>query len=292
MGKILSGATEYTIGDSWADGEYLKIDTGEIVTAAAGGGGGITVDTFSNRPAAGTVGAEFVATDTYMPVRCIDNGSAWKNYYNGFLCTDPPAAGDLSQIHFSLSAGTASLTDVGDGLLFTQSGNNSTSNRDSSWAVAAIPGSGAYTLTVGFMFEYTAIPFSWGGLVVTDGNGATPKGAELVFVGRTTGEYNQRIEVLYETNPTTFSAEEWLPLTIYSPVFFRIYDDRTTNLYFYYSLDGSNFKCCFTLARTAHLTPAYIGVVLGQAGYGSAGGAAVPTTDIRSSMKIFHWSLG
>lgn len=293
MGVIRTGETDLSIG-TISDGEYLKRSGTDIISAAAGGGGGgIAIDTFSNRPAAGTAGAEFVATDTYMPVRCIDNGMAWKNYYNGFLCTDPPAASSLSQIGFSYSSGSATLADVGDGLLFTSTGNNSTSARNSAWAVTAIPESGAYSLTVGMILNITPIAWTWGGLVITDGNGATPKGVTFILCSRNNDEDGIRLETMYETNPTTYnSGEAWNIISHGPTMFMRMSDDRTTNITTAISYDGINFTPSITVARTAFLTPAYIGVCLGQTGGATAGARAVTTSETRSAMRIFHWSLG
>jgi hypothetical protein len=184
-------------------------------------------------------------------------------------------------------------------LLFSQTGNASTSARDNSCAVIAIPGAGTYSLTVGFELIMSSLPFTYGGICLTDGVGATPKLLGIVIQQRqvAVSEPESILSLVYDTNPTTTSSE---PLRNVAPagyarqIFLRITDDRTTNLTFSYSFDNRIWLPYGTaLGRTAFLTPAYAGLYLGQLGTSTAvTGGAVAISKTRSAMKVFHWSLG
>lgn len=252
----------------------------------------IILDTQANRPASAVSGQEFSPTNGCGPVRQIYGASSWGTYYLGLQCTQPPAAASLSQIHFALSDGTASVADVGPCLVMQQTGNNSTSLRDYSAAVQAIPASGAYTFDVGMDIAQIREGYCMCGICVVDGVGPTPKMIDFVM---SQGNYNAAIPSVFiglETNPTTNSSSTggYVPLIGGGGrIFLRYYDDRTTNHSFWMSFDGYHWVRWFEGSRAAFLTPAYIGIAIGQ--QGTAQGGAIATTRTRSILKVFHWKV-
>lgn len=247
---------------------------------------------FASRPAPGIAGRYFVPTDGYDP--CRDTGTAWVTQtIPGFDNINPPSYNDAgwSQIHFTLSAGSTSIAADGDGILLSQTGNNSTSATDVSALVRAIPASGAYTLTVGFEFLFWSGAYTYAGLTVTDGNGATPK---LMFCGpnqRATTEHGGRLSVWNNPSPTGGGANEGYHLQpfIGNKIFLRLTDDRSANIIYYYSFNGRFWQRFTSVGRTSYLTPAYVGVQIGQVGTTDSGALAI--TETRSRARIFHWSL-
>ena len=107
----VSGVTSITVSNG-----TLTDDGGGAVTltTSGGGGGSITSGTYASRPAAGTAGALYLATDVPMLYR--DTGSTWERYpLREVIATQPPAASGFT----GQNAGTATLTDDADGLLYS-----------------------------------------------------------------------------------------------------------------------------------------------------------------------------
>jgi hypothetical protein len=160
--------------------------------------------------------------------------------------------------------------------------------------VLPIPVSGAYSLIVGMELAMNPIPYTGGGICLTDGNGATPKILTLDVLCQL-NSLPLYFQWMYLPNPTTGASAQGLtscPVGIAAgKVFLKIYDDRSANLVLSLSTDGRNWIPVWTIGRTTYFTPAYAGITLIQAGASTGGGAAVPTTQTRSSMRVFHWSL-
>lgn len=246
-------------------------------------GGGIVADTWANRPAAGTEGRLFLPTDGYDP--CRDTGAAWVNQVPlGRDVSNPPAAGSFSQINFA----NTTLTASGDGLRLDGVGDGASGNKYKS-AVVAIPGSGAYALTVGVELIYHDANFPGTGIVITDGTGASAKG-HFFFIYRAGGAYSSYVQ--NGTHPTTFSSTPFtpvFPLRESKRFWMRIADDRTTNLTFSLSGDGVNWPTGPTyligsLGRTSWLTPSHIGLCRFESGVVATGAPA-------TQMRIFDWTL-
>lgn len=287
MGKILSGTTEYTIGDSWSNGEYLKIDTGEIITAAVtgGSGGGVVYDTQANRPAAATQGREFICTDGVLPVRQIDTGSAWMSVYDGLQCSLPPAASTLTSVN---SDASNTFSDINGGLYIKQVGRASSEFMTAH--VTALP-SAPYSFTIGYRIKtLKQAAYCYVGMCLTDGNGATPKLALLATVYRGTGADNLYIGNGYYSSPTTWSADNTITATStyqlgWPVVFLNITDDNTNRIY-KVSCDGIVWTTHELKGRTDYFTPTHGGLVIGQ------NGAGLSSSITTAEAYIFHWSLG
>jgi len=266
---------------SAADDTVQKaLDTLDDHTHPAGTGGGVLYDLQANRPAAGTDGRLFFATDGYFPQ--VDNGATWDTYVDGFKCSSPPASGSLSVIN-----GTdIVLTDEGDGLLYQGNGNGSAGNKYSA-GVVAIPAEGAYTFTMGFDPTYL-LNGEGVGICLTDGTGAN---AKMIIFHCFNSSNVLYLYGQYVTAPGTFNSTPVnvaLPVHLYfQRLYLRIADDRTTNLVFSYNdkFRLGAYTVAGTLAREAWLTPGYAGAC-------GMENAAVSNGLIAKQMKIFHWSLG
>lgn len=109
---------EPALGNPASNGYVLSSTTAGarswVAQTGGGGGGSITSGTYASRPAAGTAGALYFATDVPMLYR--DTGSAWERYpLREVIATQPPAASGFT----AQNAGTATLTDDADGLLYS-----------------------------------------------------------------------------------------------------------------------------------------------------------------------------
>jgi hypothetical protein len=197
---------------------------------------------------------------------------------------NPPTAGSFSQINFA----NTTLAAYGDGLMFTGVGDGSGGNNYTG-AVVAIPGSGAYSLTVGFdLLVHNTDAFGVG-LCVTDGTGASAKLHDFMLY-RASGAYH--LYVQNATFPGTFSSTPLLPtapLKLPNRFWMRINDDRTTNLTFSISPDGVNWPDGIsynvgTVGRTSWLTPAYIGLFRFR-------GGSLTSGKVATQIRVFDWIL-
>lgn len=251
------------------------------VAAHAGGGGGVIYGAYADRPAAGTDGRLYVPTDGYE--LSIDNGVSWDTYVDGFKCTSPPAAASLTAVN---EAAVVTLTDDGDGLLMTQIGSASTSERNCHYltAVPAAP----YTFAVILEPLYIK-PTSWTqiGIVLADGTDiAASKTVHFTMAFGSAGF--PMLSASYQTNGTTGGVyleqiHHCTPL-LQKYVWFRFRDDNTDR-FFEFSGDGRNWEPYFSHGRTTHITPTYIGLTVEQ------GTTSVAATIVRSRHRIVHWSL-
>lgn len=284
MGKIVSGENEFTIGSSWADGQYLKLDTGAIVSAAVSGtgGGGATFDTQANIPTAGTPGALFLPSDGYLLQG--DSGAAWFAYpIHSFKCTAPPAVSSLTAVN-SIAQNT--LTERGDKTLSVlQVGAGGSSTYNTAY-LTALPG-GNYTFTVGVKLNFLRPNNNtYCGITLADGtNAASSKLVPFLF-NNTSSIPN--IALQKWNTVTSWSADyikEGYSTTTLPFLFMQFVDDGT---YRYYKLsgDGVLFHTIYRQSRTDFCTPTHAGLFFGHNGY---------TLDSYRSalhMTIFHWSLG
>lgn len=282
MGKFKSGETECTIGDSWTDGQYLKVDTGEIITAAVtgGAGGGIVYDTQANRPAAGTQGREFIPTDGYGPTRQIDNGVSWDNYYSGLKCMDLPGANTFT----SVNTDDATLVDNAEGVIATLMGTNSSSEKCELYLVS-VP-SAPYSFSVGIqMIDLYITAYSKLGICLT--NSTSDPG--IIWYGIMTAPSDIYMNIQKCSNLTTWNSnyvEVAAPPAMLCGTFFLKITDDNTNRNFWISSNGSYYYKIYSGSRTDYITPTHCGIFLGQSIN------SVATNIIRAKAQFFHWSLG
>jgi hypothetical protein len=262
-------------------------NSGIVIQGGKGDSGpSLIFDTKAGRPAAGTAGRLFVPRNRSL--MAVDNGSTWRPVFDGFEC-EPVVVANQTAINFG---SYVSLTQDGDGASFLNSGDANGANYVAA-SVVAIPGSGAYSLTVGIevlAFHYTTSS-AFLGLCVTDGAGSTPK-LDLFYLLSQNTSYSMSGFVQTWTNPTTWQATASTllipPFMTNRRFFMKLSDDRNANLTFGIGFDGVNFDALLnpiTLARAAFLTPSHIGIMTGH------GAASIATGITRMRARIFHWSL-
>lgn len=262
-------------------------NSGIILGAGKGDPGpNLVADLNANRPAAGSANRLFIPTDYGLPA--IDNGSSWNPTVEGFRCTAPVVA-NYTNINFG---SYVSLTQDGDGAMFLNSGDGNGANYAAA-SVVAIPGSGAYSLTVGFdiMAFHPTQNAGFLGLCITDGAGSTPK-MDLFYLLSMNNSYALGAYTQNWSNPTTWGATittvTMPPFIMRGRLFMRLMDDRNANLTWGIGMDGRNFDsliATITMARATYLTPSHIGVMTGH------GAASVATGTTRMRARIFHWLL-
>ena len=239
----------------------------------------------SARPAAGTVGRIYMATDGYPD--SYDTGSAWVPRVNGLQCANPPLVGAFTTVNHHYS----SLSQDGDGLLLVNMGSNSGTDYLESYLVAAP--AAPYIFTVGFSFQFF-YPAQYVMIGIMLANGTTAGSSSQEFftfcqpgtLGTQTPLYlvvQKYANYAWSANVAGFPLT--FPLSWPANIFMRIRDDNT-NRYFDISTDGRLWVNLYSAARTDFITPTYVGLCTDQQS------SAVATTMIRAQARVFHWALG
>lgn len=191
----------------------------------------------------------------------------------------PPQIGSLT-----ISGATAitTLTNQGSAWLLSQTGAGDINTHG--WAAyTSIPASGAYSFTVGIQSLFCMGAASAGcGICISDGTKYEFFGIRTTPAPACSVMYMSTLDNIVTAD---FNATAAWPTT--GPFFFlRIRDDRVSNLYFDTSADLENWIPMYVMnPRTGRLAPAYIGIMALQQT------ANIPTTLIRSMMKVFHWKI-
>lgn len=118
-GATGSGGAQGATGATGANGTNGATgNTGPIgVTGATGpaGSANVSIGTFASRPAAGTAGRIYIATDSAVGF-AVDNGSAWLPMLGGMVPgVQPPLAATFTAVN----QGTSTLTDANGTLIYT-----------------------------------------------------------------------------------------------------------------------------------------------------------------------------
>lgn len=261
-------ATRLGIG---SPGQLLAVDDDGIPVWQSGGAGGNNIYTaaYASRPASDVEGDLFFPSDGFSVQR--DTGAAWVPWGPLFPLTEPPAVEDFTWGN----QGTATATKTKGGIYITDT-TNSNVNRILYKAAPATP----FTLTIGFMRNSLGVNNEAAGMLLRQ----SADGKQVTFASLFSG--GEKIEITKWSAHTTWvgaykSSGAGLSACYGSPVFFRYYDDGSTNREFSISRDGQNFLTFLSQSRTDYLTIDQIGFYIGMNGSGSSVG-----------MTLMHWSVG
>lgn len=229
------------------NGDVLTADSGAtpgVSWQAGGGGGGVTNlrTTYASRPAAGTAGRLWVATDSLL--NAFDDGAAWHEYYgsspvkatNGFPST-------------WVNQGTAT-SDVTKGGLFVYAPVAGGAN--ARLLVKTAP-TAPYTITIGVIPQVFDVNFHEMGLILRDSGSG-----KFVSLLTSVGVFAQGSKW---TDPNTFNSSYFsIPNHIVEHIYWlRITDDATNRIYSI-STNGIFFTPLFSVGHTDFLTPDQVGV--------------------------------
>ena len=238
------------------------------VTIAASGGSSITQGAFSSRPAAGTAGNVYMATDDL--VESFDTGSAWVDFERGTKISRP-VVGNFTLVN----AGGATLTQTAYGMVFAENNVGSTTDQ-CRLAEISPPASGSWTLTMRFeMSFYFAANFPRFGLFARDsatGNIANfwwaPWGIYYAYEQySSTTAWNSRTAYGGGSGGYT-PLHKWMRLQY-----------TGTNFVFSISNDGQHWVTITTISSTAWLTHAPTGC-----------GIVVNPDNMNYAMNVIGWT--
>ncbi len=139
-----SGVTAATYGDSTHVAQVAIGADGRVTSASsvAISGAGVSLGTFASRPAAGTSGRLYIASDAAVALS-VDNGTAWQPLVGGSVVgVQPPLAATFTAVN----QGSTTLTDSNGTLLYT--GVNDTSSTTFRGYVQSWPSGTTNTNTV------------------------------------------------------------------------------------------------------------------------------------------------
>ncbi len=279
--------TRLPIGSS---GQVLTVASGLPSWATPSGGGGgdsTTSDTYANRPAAGNDGNLFFPTDTMFIQR--DTGSVWETWAPSRRVQDrtaPPTIASSSWTNIN-HAGSTSATDVGSGILLTDTQTGGNTNAYYRFLKKAAP-STPYTIVLGLehYFAYNqpsgTIRFGFIGRQSSDGRilffGYTPSNGSNV-----NGVIRAISIVPTGTSPNlqfTDSATAGNTYMNIPNLIFIKYEDNGTNRIMSVSRDfGNSWIQILSESRTATLT-------VDEVGFGFLIGTA---TNSNMGFTLFHW---
>jgi hypothetical protein len=246
-------------------------------------GGSVLYGTWATRPipSASNLNYTHIPTDGYTQTIC--DGTNWNVFIDEFECVNPPDSTSLTAVNVG---STVTIADDGDGLIITQLGSASSTERNCHF-LTSIP-SAPYKFEV-VMQPLYLYPAAWVqmGIVLTDGtNIAASKSVHFCLCFGTSGF--PTLSATAQTNGTTVTVylEQIHNCTtlIQKYVWFRFRDDNTTR-FFEFSGNGRNWITYFSHGRTTHITPTYIGLTVQQ------GTSSVANTIIRSLHRIVHWKM-
>lgn len=190
---------------------------------------------------AGTAGRLYFASDA--PYLAFDDGSS-VNYFGPVYKMTPPVVGDFTWVN----QGSATANNSNGGLYL-----NAPALSSDSLKILAKSYSAPKTVVVRLIPNINPSNYNQVGIGFRES--ATGK-MKVVAISYSAGF---QTDVAAWTNSTSFSADLITPIPIATttmmPPWLKIVDDNT-NLTFYYSLDGYNFKQLYQAARTAFFTSA------------------------------------
>jgi hypothetical protein len=192
-------------------------------------------DTDANLPTASRAGVLYLPTNSGRIYR--DTGAAWTQWGPLYGSLTPPLMADMTWVNQTSGAVTASGTDTSTGLLLTSAPVASDNAR---LLVKALPGSGAYTLTVGLLMH------SWSENFIAVGMCLYEAGSTKVrFFGCNSGQWR----LMHQASPTgsgTFDLSSDKAPT-HGLIWLRIVDDNSGGASarkFYTMPDGPNGHQC------------------------------------------------
>lgn len=239
------------------------VTAGGLNNISAGSAPTILEGLFANRPAAGTAGRIYLATDA--DVLSEDNGTAWALFGPLFQVT-PPVTGNFTW----QNQGTASISSAKGAVLL----NNSASGSASAGMSVATPAT-PYTVTLGFLptMNYANevhaglfLQAASNGNIISYGIGNRPSTSPYVtfMTGYVLNNTFGYLSTIFGNNG----------IGVFGPiVWMQIVDDGTTR-YYKYSVDGANFITVYSEPNTTGITAARIGFYAQQ----------------QTFMNIFHWA--
>lgn len=213
--------------------------------AGGGGGGGSTsgIGAYSARPAAGTAGNLYIATDGAS--QWVDDGTNWRPILNGVVGTQPAAAASWTQLHFSSGGGLATLTDAAGALILKSGLNTGVFGQ----AISIAPGQTApYTVIVHLTPHY---PFQTS-QTVGFGFGDSSAGTWQAWTWQNNGYayYNwSNVGGASSSVVTSYLAQGGQII----PQWWKLQDDGTNRMWFA-SHDGLIWQKAGTVARTNYLS--------------------------------------
>lgn len=220
---------------------YLRGDGSWAAIAAAAG-----VGAFSSRPSAGNTGALYYPTDG--PLQFVDDGSAWRPVLlGGALGTQPPAAAGWTK----RGASSQTLTDSLGTLLIT-----SHSGADECWTIASL--GSTYTVTMAFTLQPNSGAGGSESLVgIALRNSADGK-LYRYSAYYSTGAWTLQLQNFTVIGTPSGGAVNSETISTRMPVggqfFIRAVQD-STNLTYYYTLNGIDWHQWYQHAKASFTTP-------------------------------------
>lgn len=229
-----------------------------------------TYDTYANRPAAGTAGNQFTASDG-VPAKWVDSGSAWRPVIGPCLGTQPPAIANFSQ--YLAGGRSTTISDSTGSILMSFS--NPNNSEDVRCMTKAAPVSGSYTVTVHVRPTVLSALVSGFGLVwrASSSGNINAFGIIMNTSTITVPEFCARYSTASGTggSPTyTFSGSNRITLAASlgacfgDGIWLQMTDDRSATRTWRFSMDGKHFLDIGSQSRTQDFTPDEIGLWVGN----------------------------
>lgn len=221
---------------------------GPVPSTGSGGGDDVIRSSYGTRPAAGTAGTYWVATDTVLSA--YDDGAVWQEYYGSIPLVNDGYPGTW------VNQGSATIDTTLGGAILKYISEASDQIRA---RVKTAPGT-PYSVTIGF------IPTMIGGSFPNVGVCWRESGSgKLVTVSIPHGQ-GAGLWVAKWTNPTTFSAD-YLTLgvptiPVIGPVVWVRLTDDGTNRKIAYSVDGVTFSEIHSVGNTDFITADQVGIYI------------------------------
>lgn len=259
-GQTTVTAVTPTTALTFKNGANMTITTNNVTkeitfTSSGGGGGGsISSGTFAALPAAGSVGAVYLFTDSCFE-QGFDDGTDWNFLSDGLRLVNPSGLSWVNQ-----GSATSDVTRGGDIMTTPSAGGTNLKMR-----VANIGHAAPYTVTTRFAINFGLNSFPTGGLVMRDS--ATGKVELFTLYG--SNSYTLHIQAFKNNGPTgSFDGnyfDDLYSIGASRYIWFRV-DDDATNKCFQYSFDGVSFKSAGCTASTGYITADQYGIFVQSQG--------------------------
>jgi hypothetical protein len=219
--------------------------------------GGASGSTITRGPIASLPGSVPAAGNMYIcsdsPYYFVSDGSAWQPYVAGYNVVQPVLA-NFTQVKVDLTT----LDTTHGGIIMAVSGNGG--SEDNQVLAQAIPGSGAYYVDAACICQAVQNNGGFGSLFL---DGLTSANKEVMGVFGWQGSFGSWGWKSYNSATSHNSDSGQEQIVTGSPLlWFRMYDDRTTNRTFYFSTNGFDWQQTLQESRTNFLTPADVGLVV------------------------------